>query len=149
MALVVGTNSWVTVAEADTYLQDIPKATDWFDLADDPAESGGEAKSSYLILAFQTLITHADLSGLSASTTDDNVDQAQIELALYLLRYLEDFEQRSMLISSGVQEFDMGEWSEKFKESGGSLPSHILSLLSSYVSYGNVSAQLRPENYVD
>ena len=149
MSLIVGTNSWVSVAQADAYLTDVPEATDWFNLVEDPIEAGGEAKTSYLILSFRTLVTHPDLNGLSASTTDEKVNDAQIELALYLLRYREDFEQRSMLMSSGVQEFDMGEWSEKFKDSGGSLSTSILSLLSTYVTYGNVSVQLRPENYVE
>lgn len=150
MALVVGTNSWVSVAEADTYLADTPGATDWFDLVDEVGlKKGEESKASYLILSFRTLTTHTDLIGLSPSITDDNVKYAQIEFALYLLRYREDLEQRGLLIDSGVKEFDVGEWREIFFERGGSVPSRVLSLLNDYSRYGNASIQLKPENYVE
>lgn len=150
MALVVGSNSWVSVAEADTYLEDTPGATDWFNLIDEPgSKKGEEAKSSFLVLAFRTLSTHPDLSGISASVSDDDVKDAQIEMALYLLRYREDLVQRGILQDAGVKQFEIGEWREEFFESGGSLPSHILSLLSGYLNYGNMGVQLLPENYVD
>lgn len=61
MALVVGTNSYVTVAEADTYFGDRFGADDWLALTE-------EVKEQLLISAMPLLETYCDWSG---EKTDD------------------------------------------------------------------------------
>lgn len=151
MSLVVGTNSWATVSEADTYLEDIAGTEDWFNLDDDPGvNQGAESKSTYLVSAFRFLMYHPNLDGLTADLTSDQVKNAQIEMALFLSRYQGDFEERQSLVSSGVESFKAGRWEEDYSTSYPSLPGKVFALLSDYfVAYGSGVAQLRGEDYVE
>jgi len=148
MSLIVGTNSWVTIAEADTYLEDSMNAGDWFDLPiESGTEQGSKSRSSVLITAFRWLMSHSSLSGLSASLTDDNVKQAQIESAIFLLRYQSDYERRDSLRAMGVSQMSVSKWSESLEDV--TLPSNIASLLSSYTIRGGMIVTLRGDTYTD
>lgn len=147
MALLVGTNSWVTVAEADSYLEDMADVEDWFELSDDPVQRGEKSKANLLVTAFRWLMYNINLINLTASLTDQNVKNAQIEGALFLLRYQEDLERRGALSATGVTRIELSKWTETIQEM--SLPSKILSLLNEYSSIGGRVIQLLGEDYTD
>lgn len=117
MSIIVGTNSWVTIAEADTYLTTKVGSQEWFTLDDEPSDPGEESKESWLVSAYNYLINNCGYS-IPSDSTDQNVKYAQIEFAYYLLRYSEEFEDRANSIAMGVTEFKASKWSEKYK--GGS-----------------------------
>ena len=148
MALTVGVNSWVDVDDANAYLIDIPGASDWFALRVEPAEGRyEESRSSFLVLAFRVLSNHAMLASIPADSTDSNIIQAQIEMALFLLKYKDEYFKREALIASGVKNFTMGRWTETLGEV--TLPSNVLSLLKSYSSFGSRIVHLIGEDYLD
>ncbi|MCK5609600.1 hypothetical protein KAR91_47435 [Candidatus Pacearchaeota archaeon] len=132
MALVVGTNSWATVAEADTYLEDIPGTdVDWFPLVDAPVNPGEASKESWLVNAFRWL-TSSTMFILSASVTSENIKNAQIQSAVYLLRYRDERAKRESMMTSGVTDFDYQEVSETLDYSQLTIPDSIAGLLTEY-----------------
>ena len=149
MALVIGTDSWATVAEADTYLTNRIHADDWFALNTSPAVPGELAKESLLISAFRWLLYHPQLS-LSAGSTDANVLSAQIEGALYLMNHYQEMDDRSAAIATGVTSFSLSKRTEDLDKRFLSIPNDIMGLLKSYmVTAGGAFATLKGEYDVD
>ena len=143
MSIVVGQNSWVTLAEADTYFTDRIGTSSWFSLTDTPSTPGADSKEGYLITAFNILIGSPDVS-LSPSLTDDNVKKAQMEFALFLVQHYTEFDERSAAQSTGVSEFQYSKRKEKFDNPGDGvkLPYTVIGLLSLY-STANVIVNLK------
>lgn len=135
MALVVGQNSWATVLEADEYLSNRVKTGDWFSLPDAPTNPGDESKETYLITSFYTLIGW-DTLNLTPDLTDENVKNAQIEFAFFLLNYYEDYDKRMAIQAQGVTRFEFSKREEEYKAGGVTLPPVVEGLLSEY-STGN------------
>lgn len=106
MAVVVGTNSWVTIVEADTYFNNHIDGTKWSGLAND-AE-----KEKYLVTAFNWLLYDGNYE-LVPTTTATSVKYAQMEAALFLITNYDEFHKREALIASGVTEFTYSKWKEK------------------------------------
>ena len=146
MALVVGTNSWVTLVEADAYLTNKVGTQDWFSLTDTPTNPGDASKESFLITAFNYLITKAGYV-IPSDSTDANVQAAQTEFAYYLFVYGAAYEDRINAQASGVTEFKLSKWSEKYSESSlldQPLPSIVQNYLSEYY-YLNITASITVE----
>lgn len=141
MSLVVGTNSWANRAEADAYLTDRIDATDWFALNDTPANPGEVSKDSYLISSYYWINTYVTIA---ATSTDDNVKNAQIEAALFLLGHYDELNERSAAMATGVAEFKYSRRSEVLNINQLSLPPHILGMLKDY-AIGNSTIQLKGE----
>ena len=142
MALVVGTNSWVSVAEADAYLADRIDAGEWFLLADSGA-AGVRAKGSLLVSAFTWRSGSPQLT-IASSSTDDDVKNAQIEAAWFLHEYYEEMKDRRAAIASGVTSLRMSRRAESLSAGNLTIPTHILGMLSSYRA-SNLTADLRGE----
>lgn len=134
MAVTVGLNSWVTIAEADAYLTSRAGAAEWFALDDSPVNPGEDSKETFLITAFYWLLDDPGF-GLSAALTDDYVKRAQIEAALFLSKYREDFENREAKQAGGVERFKNSKWEEDLGLV--SKPQVVLNILGS----GGSSAQ--------
>ena len=119
MGLVVGTNSWVTVAEADSYLADKFGASAWSGLAN-------SIKEQSLITAFWWIYNNPNYN-IAKSSTAEKVKNAQIELAWWIYNYYEEYRKREALISSGVKKFRIGEFSEDLNNQ--SLPKIVTDML--------------------
>lgn len=134
MALVVGQNSWVTISEADDYLTDSVNAFSWFDI---PSSLGPGvlSKESLLVTAYYWL-TNDGRFDLPASSTNDLVKYAQIELAWWIFQHSVEFLKREALITSGVKEFEYSKWREKLGKQ--ELPPRIVGSLSSFKCSNNV-----------
>lgn len=104
MAIVVGTNSWLTLAEAEIYFSSRIGSAPWSALTD------GD-KEKYLISAFYWLYYDSAFTAPSTAT-DDGVKFAQCEAALFLIVYADEYGKRDALIASGVKEFDYSKWRE-------------------------------------
>lgn len=129
MAIVVGSNSWVTVAEADTYLEGKWGASGWAGL--DPVTQ----KTPLLISAFRWI---RRLTGYSvpADSTDQNVKDAQCEAAWYLYKHGTGSDKREALRAQGVKAFRVMSFSETLTAS--EVPDFIADLLKDYEStYGH------------
>lgn len=146
MSIIVGQNSWVTVLEADAYLETKTGSQGWFLLNTSPATPGEPSKESYLITAFYWLLD--DSFGLSASLTSDLIKRAQFEAAYFLLNYSSEYEDREAKIAMGVNDFKNSKWEETL----GSVtkPRRILDILAS-AGYSGSSrfAQLVGEDYLE
>ncbi len=129
MSLAVGSNSWVTTAEADTYLTDRIGAEAWFALsgAGDP---GAVSKEVLLVSAYTWLINNPQLE-LSASLTDVDVKAGQIEAALFLLEHYDALNERRAAIGTGVKSFGLSKRREILIQDL-TLPLHIAGFFSQY-----------------
>lgn len=104
MAIVIGTNSWLTLAEAETYFSNRIGSGPW------SALTAGD-KEKYLISAFYWV--YYDPAFTAPSTADDDaVKFGQCEAALFLIVYADEYGKRDALISFGVKEFDYSKWRE-------------------------------------
>lgn len=119
MGLVVGTNSWVTILEADDYLGDKWEASTWAPLTN-------TQKSQLLITAFWWIYNYSGVN-IPKSSTNEKVKNAQIELAWWIYEYYQEYRKREALISSGVKSFSLPEWSETLGKQD--LPQNILDIL--------------------
>lgn len=105
----VGSNSWVTVAEAGTYFEARLNSTAW-------TGASATEKIQALIMAYRQL-NAAEYSFPSVAV--DAMKYAQFEQALFLLAYSSDIDARTALQAQGVTEAGI----VKEKYSGGvSLP---------------------------
>lgn len=134
MALVVGTNSWVSVAEADAYFTNRVNSSDWFDLDEAPATPGADSKETFLISAFYWLLDDPGF-GLPQVSDDPIIIRAQEEAALFLLRYSQEYEKREAMIAGGIGRFKNSKWEEDLSEI--KKPQNIYNILGS----GNYSVQ--------
>ena len=128
MALTIGTNSWASVAEGDTFLADKIDAEKWFVLSE-TAAAGARSKESLLVSAFHWLSGSTQLS-IPSSCADLNVKNAQIEAAWFLHEYYPELKDRRAAIATGLKSIRM---SRRWEGLGTpSVPDYILGLLSDY-----------------
>ncbi len=104
MGIVVGTNSWVTEVEANTYFDDRVFSSEyWTDSASD--------NSPALITAYKWL--NAGLYSFPETATQ-NMKDAQYEMAFFLLQHQPDLDLRMGLQAQGV--IAAGVVKEKYKD---------------------------------
>lgn len=120
MPIVVGTNSWVTEAEADTYLGDRIGAEDYW--------VSGADKEGSLVTAYRWLMANPNLS--LPTTATQAMKDAQCEYALFLTQHQPDIDLRMGLQAQGVTE--AGVVKEKYRvksQVGLPLPPAVAALL--------------------
>lgn len=134
MSLVVGTNSWTTVSEADTYLTNKINAADWFDntLIPETDDPGEISKESLLVSAYNWLFSAPELSLPVSTTTDENVKKAQIEAAWFLYKHDDALDERRAAIYTGVTSFKLSKRSENLDINNLIIPSYIMGYLRGY-----------------
>lgn len=142
MSLVVGTNSWVTIDEADDHLKHKIATTAWF-LLDPTGSDGAITKENLLITAFNELKGIPNVE-ISDSSTDENVKKAQIEYAWYYYNHYEEIDERRAAISNGVTSYKIDDRSENFNINNVGIPGFILGMLTQYVT-SNQFADLKGE----
>jgi hypothetical protein len=117
--VTVGTNSWVTITEADDYLDGKFGADAWASLSN-------TIKTQCLISAYRWIFNYPFFN-IPASSTSEAVKSAQIELAWWIYQYYTAYEQRGALIAGGVTDFTLSKWEEKLSEQD--MPQVILNFL--------------------
>ena len=122
---IPGTNSWVTITEANEYFEDKYNASAiWMALTN-------TQKGQLLITAFRWLMQQADYS-LSKTDTSENIKAAQCEAAWFIYNFNDEMEKRRALYAQGVRNFRISEFSESLEEQ--QLPVNIAGLLEDYLS---------------
>lgn len=130
MAITVGVNSWVTIAESNSYLAQKIGATAWAGLSD-------ASKEPYLVTAFRALYYNKNYT-IPITSTAAAVKSAQIETAWFYYLYYTAVNKRAMLYSAGVRGFQISKFMEKLEE--GSYISWIAEgMLKDYVSWAGVA----------
>jgi hypothetical protein len=133
--LVVGQNSWVTIAEADTYISNKINSGSWSTVD----------KAKYLITAFFAIFTSPDLS-ISKNETNEKVKLAQIELAFWYIDNYNSWMKRQSIQSMGVTSFSVDSIHESYNNKG-SLPLYILDMLSDYKTGSTIATFDRDVEY--
>jgi hypothetical protein len=121
--ITVGTNSFVSLADSNTYFGDRPGSSDYW--------VSGSDKNAAILYAYKLLKKSRRFS-LPATATQA-VKDAQCELAYYLLIHLSDIDIRMGLRAQGVLE--AGILREKFKSDDAAefpFPSVVIDLLAAY-----------------
>lgn len=119
VTLTVGSNSWVTLAEANTFLESIFD-TNWSGISTD------DDKKKCLITAFWLIYTWPEVS-IPKNSTDENVKIAQMRLADWVYSNYSEWKDRASLIAGGVKNFALSKWRESLDKS--SLPIEVQNLL--------------------
>lgn len=121
--LIPGTNSFVTSTEANDYMNTRYGASGWFAISTTDREA-------LLIDAFRWLVSE----GVPKNSMRDETKWAQVELAWYIYRFLEEHEKRESLIASGVTDFKLSKWREKLSQTG--LPQRVKEFASKDLQLG-------------
>lgn len=117
MALVVGTNSWISLAEAETYFSERIESEPWDNLPDDVT------KEKYLISAYRWLFYYTGITA-PASATEDAVKYGQCDAALFMISFYDDYNNRTALYAAGVRDFKKSKWEEELAKA--TLPDTII-----------------------
>jgi hypothetical protein len=104
MAITVGTDSWVTLAEADTYFESRIQTDPWDALSD-------ANKEKYLKTAYRW-IYYDSAFPVPASSSETAVKYGQCEAAFFLITYYDTMDKHAALIASGVTHFKYGKREE-------------------------------------
>lgn len=113
VTITVGTNSWVTEAEANAYLAARLRASDtWTDGATDNAAA--------LVTAYRWLMASGQYSLSASASASDAVKNAQCEYALWLLQQQPALDARMGLQVQHVVE--AGVVKEKYSKPDGNIP---------------------------
>jgi len=138
MSLVVPTNSWVTVAEANTYLKDRVGVKNYW--------SATAEKSEALVTAWRWLTGAGDYT--FPTTATQPMKDAQVEYALFMLQHQPDIDLRMGLQAQGVT--DAGIVKEKYGGMSTAVPYPpiVSTMLRSFLTYSNIKliALARDEN---
>jgi hypothetical protein len=123
--LVVDTNSWVSVAEADAYLDELMGADAW-DVLD------VDIKEKCLISAYRWINR---LTNYVISVATNKVKYAQILLAWYIYNYYDTHTKHEALNAQGIKDFRVSKFSETLSGKT-DLPQDVKDLLEDYDLYG-------------
>lgn len=104
--MTVGTDTWVTIVQADAYFSTRLGASWWAALAN-------PAKETLLVTAFNWLLYDAAF-GLSPETDSPDVRVAQMEAAYFLHDHQAEYEGRAANIAGGVTSVSASKWSESY-----------------------------------
>lgn len=104
MAITVGTDSWITLAEANIYFDSHIASSPWDALSDND-------KEKYIKTAYRWIYYDSGFS-VPALSSETAVKYGQCEAALFLINYYIDWSKHDALIASGVKSFKYGKRSE-------------------------------------
>lgn len=124
----VGTNSWATLAEAETYFLGRLNARHYW--------NADAEKEPALITAYKQIINSGIFSGFP-TTTSQLMKDAQCEQALFLLAAGDDLETRQSLQAQGVKQAGLvKETYDGSAKEGVIIAPVVLEMLDSYLTYG-------------
>lgn len=129
MAITVGTNSYVTIAEADEYFQDKLYSTDWNEASESTKEKalktaakkidsqrlrGRKVETSQILEFPRSIYSQFEKYLVSQTEVPQAVKDAQCEEAFALISMGENANKRAQLQALGVKSFSIGKLSETF-----------------------------------
>jgi hypothetical protein len=124
--LIIGTNSWLTVAEADAYMD--VRFGSWEFWTDDTN------KEAALITAYKKIVQSGFFDSLP-DTANENLKDAQCEMALYLIMEGGDLLRRAGLQAQGVVQAGIPKETYDPEARGKlSFPPEVMALLKEYTN---------------
>jgi hypothetical protein len=130
MSIVVGTNSWITLADADTYFTT--------HIGSDPWDALSDANKEYYLVTAYNWIYYDSAFSVPAASTETAVKYGQCEAALYLISYYTDMKKHEAMIASGITSFEYGKRQEDLTQI--KKPQIVINMFSSVALYnGGVS----------
>lgn len=128
MPLTIGEDSYVTLNQANNYAGGGPAAGPWSGLPDTSPD--GKSKEAYLREAYRVLRAWPG-TDLPPTTGDLFLQEAQIELAVWLIKNYEDFSSQ-FGSPMGLGSITMGDLNMRFMQAGLTLPSRVAWCLKNY-----------------
>lgn len=122
--MTLNVDTWVTISEANSYLNTKWGAQSWASLSQSD-------KEKLLISAFRWINSLSDYS-IAATCTEAKVKYAQIECAWIIYTAWDDYQKRQDLYQSGVRSFNFDGWQESLVKPD--LPFLVKELLSGFVT---------------
>ena len=120
--VIVGVNSWVTIAQADDYFAAKFGATAWASLS--------VTEKTQLLLSAVRWILQQNAFDILMSVTAELVKQAQLEAAWFIYKWFDEYEKRRALSSAGVKSYRVMDFSESLDAV--TFPEFIVMMLSDY-----------------
>lgn len=133
MSLTIGTNTWISLEDANTYFDTRLNSDEW-------DESSSETKVKALVTAFNK-ISNADFDLPDEATTA--MEQAQCEMALFLLLHQADMDTRMGLQAQGVK--SAGIVQESYGDNVSGFPKVVEDLLKSVKKSSAYFAEIERE----
>ncbi len=125
MSITVGTDSWVTLAEADTFFASHIGSSPWDVLS-------GNDKEKYLKTAYRWLYYDSAFSAPAASS-ETAVKYGQSEAALFLINYYTEYDKHDAMQAQGIKSFEYSKRREDLTEI--KKPSSVINYFSSVAFY--------------
>ena len=125
MSLTVGTDTWVTLSEANTYFASHIAADPWDALSD-------ANKEKYLKTAYRWIYYDSAFS-VPAASTETAVKYGQCEAALFLINYYTEYDKHDAMNAMGIKEFRYSKRSEDLTEV--KKPASVINYFSSVAMY--------------
>jgi hypothetical protein len=125
IVIIINTNSWVTEAETNSYLEAKIGADSWSALS-------STVKKQCIISAYRKI---KYLIGMTITEITQAVKDAQMEMSWHLYKYWKDYEKTDTLIASGVKSFNFNGWSETLEKID--VPAFIKNMLQDNYSGGH------------
>jgi hypothetical protein len=135
--IVVGENSWVTLTEANDYLESRIGASDWLSLTSDQ-------QKKLIISAFRWIYFSGKFS-IAKTADSENVKNAQIEAAWWMNNYFEELEKRQAMQAGGVTSFKLSKWEEDYSGKT-DFPETVKGLLEDFETSGNYFPKIQRAN---
>ena len=123
VTIIVGVNSWVTLAEADAFIEG-QFGSSWSALTI-------TQRQQCLITAFWWLYNSSQYN-ITKTSTNENVKNAQMLLADWIGEFFEDWKERNALWSSGVKSFSLSKWRETLQKT--EIPENIKDILFTFAT---------------
>lgn len=127
MSIAVGTNSWITLADADIYFSGHIGSNPWDVLSESD-------KEKYLISAYRW-IYYDSAFNVPAASTESAVKYGQCEAALFLISYYTDYSKHEAMQAVGIKSFSYGKRSEDLMEV--KKPQNVINMFSSVAMYNS------------
>lgn len=120
--VVVGVNSWVTIAQADDYFAAKYGASAWAALT--------LSVKTQLLLTAVKWIKAQNTFDIAMTSTEELVKDAQCELAWFVYLWKEEYDKRAALSAMGVSNYRVLDFSESLK--GVEFPAAVSTMLSDF-----------------
>ncbi len=127
MPLVIGTNTWISVSDADGYFTYKYNADAW-------STFSNSTKEKLLVSAYRWINS---LYAISIATVTQKLKDAQCETAWYLYKFQPEHEKRAALYNQGVTSFEIIDFSEDLK--GAQFPDYIFEMIKEFVAKGSAA----------
>jgi hypothetical protein len=124
--IVIGDNSWVSLAEANTYMAQRFQGGAW-------ATIDATEREQLLIFAYRLI--NSIHGYVFPDVPNNQMKYAQIEGSWFLYNFYEEFTQRQALYGMGVEDFTISKFKEKITRVP-TLPPIVTGMLESFITLG-------------